>query len=247
MSVRSTHDAADLVARLRADHPPHIARFGDGELLCCLEYYGVNYGGETRTQDLGLDLGDALAVFCRTPDLWLGEWCWPPLKYWQYEFADRLNPDQQWCSHNLFQHLDRNDKEWPQHRMEGWDVPDPSVTKSIWLAIRESPRRRIWLRPAFLAETDRIVLPAVTLDLPATAGHQYLSDVCSQVTSIVQPGDLVLMAFGMPGKPLQAHIMTAVPSCRVFDVGSALDPLCKASRSGQLSRAAMLALYSDVQ
>lgn len=230
---RTNVQREDLIARIQQNNPPHVARFGDGEILCCLGWeQRNNCDGHPYTPSLAEALGKSVKVFTQTPDLWLGNWFWWPLGVWIHGLTDAHGGQQAWCPHNIFMHVR--------------DLPLEPL-RDLYLAVRECSRRKVLVGPdhvmkaiPFLRADDRVVVPLKD-------GWSHYGTVVDKVLRAVQPLDLVLLAWGMPAKPLMADIIQECPDARCFDIGSGLDPLVnKKSRFKQPDYETLRNVYGDI-
>jgi hypothetical protein len=228
-----TCDIAMFTELIRQDRPPHVGRFGDGEMRCALNFPGANCDRHDYSRSLGQALLNALITFSRTPDLWLSNWFWYPLNLWVNGFVSQYNPSQLWCSHELFMHL---------------QCVDSTKIRDAMAAIRDSKRRKVLVRPNFAAQADKLFKVARRVEVMEINGWQQYGAVRDFLSPQIQPDDLVLLIYGMPAKPLMAHLIKTVPSCRCIDLGSALDPLFKpiSTRNLQITHTQACELYAEM-
>lgn len=230
---RTRFGAADLTARLRTSEPlPHVARFGDGEIQCCLGWpVGRNCDKHPYTPELADALIHALRYFVtestlQAGELWLGNWFYWPFGAWLHGVVESFGDWSAWCSHDTFAHVllpqfGSNTPHW--ERLE--------VTRDLYLAVRECPRRKVIIGRRDLRQLCAFFRNIACVDAPARNGWASINDVAARSSDIIRRDDLVLIAFGMASKPLMARLLETDPSATYWDVGAGLDPLVQAPRS----------------
>lgn len=237
---RTNRTVAELTQRLRNNAAlPHVARFGDGEIFCCLAdhklvSFAKNVDGHDYSVSLARALLESLRVFLAADDLWLGNWLYWPFNAWIHGLVDSFGGQCQWCSHNLFMHV----------RQKPLDH-----VRDLYMAIRGVPRRKVIVGRPALARLTAFFGDAIHVPVPPKNGWREYPDVLRRVRTTIQPDDLALIGFGMPAKPLMADMMQAVPDATYFDVGSGMDCLIpgKRSRSHQPSWPTLQQLYGGLR
>ena len=230
---RTNTTREQLVRRIRDDSPPHVARFGDGEILCCLgwEERG-NCDGHAYSPALAEALAAAVKQFVATPDLWLGNWFYWPLGTFIHGLAAEYGGQKLWCDHRVFMHINCFPLE---------------PVRDLYVAIKASKRRKVLIGPAHVRPAIPRLRIATHVEVPTKNGWLQYRDVRERVLAAITPGDLVLIVFGMPAKPLMADIIRECPAARCFDIGSGLDPIVgRKNRLKQPEPAIIQNLYRDL-
>lgn len=230
---RTNRTRAELIESVRANNPPHVARFGDGEILCCLGWLERNNcDGHDYSPALAEALAGAVRTFVQTPNLWLGNWGWWPLAVWVHGLCDQWGGQTDWCDHGLFMHFKDQDN---------------SAVRDLYLAIRDCPRRKVLVGPDLLQPAMHFLQASQFVQVPPNNGWDQFPRVRDELLGIVRPSDLVLLVYGMPAKPLMAEVIRHEPLARCFDIGTGLDPLVgRQTRPHQPDSAVMGELYGDV-
>lgn len=247
---RTNHTREELAAQLRSGDPPHVARFGDGEILAAMCWQGEpdpvrapyagglarqmsrafrgNCDGQIYYPDLGCAVARALAYFAGYPHLWLGNWFNWPLGMWVQGFLGENGGHTEWITHDVFTHI---------------EYFGPEATVEVFRAVHESDRRTVLVGPGYLAP----LLPwlgASHVVATERNGWDAYRSVLEAARQAVKPQDLVLIAFGMPAKPLMAALLEHEPGAVYWDVGSGLDPLVgRRTRPNQVSQERIRELY----
>lgn len=210
----TNRSSQDLIERLKANVPPHVTRFGDGEMYTIIGVAGGNCDHHPYSRELGMATVDAIDRFVQTDNLWISNWFWWPMGFWQHGFVNRMaqihNRKVEWCEHEMMMHLHGRPIE---------------PVRDIYIGIRECSRKKVYIRPHHLAYADRLLRVHDVVEVPAINGWASFKSVLSSALSKITNDDLVLISFGMPAKPLMARIIEERPNCRVIDIGSGLDPL----------------------
>jgi hypothetical protein len=248
---RTNHTREELAARLRADDPPHVARFGDGEVIAAMHWSGepdlvrhpfasefgmmmeravlCNADNHSYSPSLGKAVTEALATFAKRDDVWLGNWYNWPLGAWIHGFVDYQGGHEHWIEHDVFTHIEQL---------------DPQPTRDIFIAVRDSSRRKVLVGPGYLSRLHKWIGLSSHVRVSSRDGWSDYGRVREVARAEVRPGDLVLLVYGMPAKPLMADLLCHVPGAVYWDVGSGLDPLVgRRTRGNQISPTRLRRLY----
>jgi len=223
----------ELADGLREGSPRHVARFGDGEILCCVDpRRGGNCDGHLYSESLADALVASLEFFVQQENLILGNWFYWPLGLWLHALAKKFGGQDDWILHEVFMH----------HKWRNQDE-----LRDLYGAIQETGRRKVIVGPLPLSALDGFLGFDKMIVTPEQNGWDVYYEIEDQTAAIIQPGDLVLLAFGMPAKPLMAAMMKEHPQAVFWDIGSGVDPLVpgRKTRANQMDPETLEGIYGD--
>jgi hypothetical protein len=219
---RTNHTIGNLTEMLRCgDATNHLARFGDGEIFCCMSehrlvHFEGNADGHPYSASLAASLVDALESFVRHDGVWLGNWHYWPFGAWLHGMVDSFGGKSDWFPHNAMCHVDGKAL-----------VP----IRDFYRAIRDSSRRKVLLARGQLRPLRKFFGNCRYIEAPSRNGWADYPAVLERMVDTVTDGDLVLLAFGMPAKPLMAELLRIRPVATYLDVGSGMDPMVRGRRT----------------
>jgi hypothetical protein len=202
-------------------------------MYSCIDWTGrrnCNIDGHSYTPALGLALVETLRACVGRDDVWLGNYYNWPMAPWLHGLVDSLGGHKLWCDHRIFMHAPR--------------AGTPEEARDLYMAIRECACRKVIVGPASLQPVRRFFADAPHVVTPEINGWNRIDAVTAKTEAVVQAGDVVLVAFGMPAEPLIHRMLSLQPHARYFDVGSGMDPMAgRHTRAHQPLASEMQRLY----
>lgn len=232
ISDKVQHTSQDFVDAVQAGAPPSVTRFGDGEAICILDLPGHTADAHPYSRDLGDAVFDSLQILCNTPNCWFGNWFWHPFGPLIHLWVEAVAPGfEHWCPHEIFMHV---------------NTQNPETVSAIYKGIRNLDRHKVLVRPRRIAGADLFFKVDEAIEVPAINGWGVYQDILAQCRKVVRRDSVVLMAYGMPAKPLAARMLWDI-GATVLDLGSGVDPLIGIkSREGQWSTDYLKQFYGDI-
>ena len=204
--------------KIEAFEPFSYVKWNDGEQQCIEGVEGATCDGQTYSYELNLALRKAYNFLVTLPDVYISDW-----KEWQ---DDNLNDG------GILLHREKRDLQ-PLH--------------DFYMAIKRSPRRKIFVGPAKLCVPVGKLLDCNYIEVPEKDAFSKYDDILARLKSITTDDSILMLSCGLISKPLIADILRTNPKVTCLDTGSSFDPIFLGqTRTLQAPQRELLELYADL-
>jgi glycosyltransferase involved in cell wall biosynthesis len=211
-------DRLAMQEKIEAFEPFSYVKWNDGEQQCIEGVEGATCDGQPYSYELNLALRKAYNLLTTLPDVYISDW-----KEWR---DDNLNDG------GILLHREKRDLQ-PLH--------------DFYMAIKRSPRRKIFVGPAKLCTQVGRLLDCNYIEVPEKDAFAKYDDILARLKSITTDLSIIMLSCGLISKPLIADILKHNPKVTCLDTGSSFDPIfLGATRTLQAPQKDLLALYADM-
>ena len=213
-----------------------FTKYGDGELKCIFSFEDgeKNCDNHPYSVKLAKLLSVSLVENCKRNNVFIGDWTG-----WNGDALSSLRDE--------FLHLYSIIANFVYYEaLLNHDEINLKLV-NLFKTVKESKRKKIFIRPDKLNEIKSILNIDETISVPETDSFSEYERIKSQALNLIEDNCIFVFSFGMASKVLTNDILSANSKVTILDVGSGFDPISLTkTRDGQVNSEEVRKIYKEI-